>query len=111
MIKKLTFKEYLESKEKLKKSVERIPEQTIIYTISKYIRLPVGESKDDKTLISLKPRDRIHIHLIHEQLNSPIVKSIMFEGVTGIDDTQKYNIYWSAQKLLYWLTRNGNINH
>ena len=50
---KLTFKQYLESKEQLLKAIENTPISLVEYEVKKYCNLSIGETEDDKELIGL----------------------------------------------------------
>ena len=102
----LTFKEYLESKEKLREAVDITPKQSMEYTVNKYCKLIVGESKDEKEQINLKPNQTIVVEWLYEDIDNPTPLNITFEGVCPSIDTLEYNSYWQPEKLRKWLLRN-----
>lgn len=102
----LTFKEYLESKEKLREAVAVTPKQSVQYTVNKYCKLVVGESKDEKEQINLKPNQTIVVEWLYNDIDNPTPLNIMFEGVCPTIDTHEYSSYWQPQKLRKWLLRN-----
>ena len=59
MAKQLSFKEYLESKEKLREAVDNVPQRTAEYTLRKYCKLVVGENKESKIYVPLKPKQKV----------------------------------------------------
>ena len=56
----LPFKQYLESKEKLRKALNETSKITRIYKVKKYCKLPINEN-DKKEYLPLKPNDTIQI--------------------------------------------------
>jgi len=103
---KLTFKEYLNSKERLRNAVQNTPERTAQYTIKKYCKIAIGESKKNKEYINLKPKQKVEIDWLYEDINNPTVTSIRFIGVDGIADMSEFNILWGHDRLGKWLMRN-----
>ena len=47
-LKKLTFKEYLETKDRLRESIQITPQQTTTYLVNTYCKMVVGEAKENK---------------------------------------------------------------
>lgn len=107
----LTFKEYLESKEKLREAIKKTPQQKIEYTVSKYCKLIVGESKDEKEQINLKPNQTIMVEWLYNDIDNPSPLRIMFEGVCTSIDSNNYGSYWQPQKLQQWLHKNTRIKN
>ncbi len=103
----LTFKEYLESKEKLREAIAITPKQTVQYSVGKYCKLIVGESRDLKEQINLKPNQTIIVEWLYNDIDNPTPLSITFEGVCPITDANEYNSYWQPQKLQKWLLKNA----
>lgn len=106
MGKKLTFKEYLDSKEKLREAAKNTPQQTSEYKVRKYCKLVVGESKVDKEYINLKPKQTIIVEWLYNNIDNPTVVSIKFDGVRNIDPSNEYETFWEGERLLRWLHRN-----
>jgi len=102
----LTFKEYLESKDKLREAIKETPQQATEYSVSKYCRLVVGESKEEKEQINLKPNQTIVVEWLYNDIDNPTPVKITFEGVCPNIDTTDYNTYWQPEKLQKWLTKN-----
>jgi len=102
----LTFKEYLESKEKLREAIKVTPKQTVEYTVYKYCKLVVGESKDEKEQVNLKPNQKIIVEWLYNDIDNPTPLNITFEGVCPDIDSLEYNSYWQPQKLQKWLLKN-----
>ncbi len=104
---KLTFKKYLESKERLREAVNATPHQTTEYTVSKYCKLVVGESKEDKEQINLKPSQTIIVEWLYTDIDNPTPLKITFDGVCENIDSEEYNTYWQPYKLQKWLHKNA----
>ena len=104
---KLTFKEYLASKEKLREAVSKTPHKTSTYNIRKYCKLIIGESKDSKTQILLKPDHKISVEWLYEDIDNPTIVNLVFEGVKELDNLENYTTYWDGWKLVKWLNRNA----
>jgi hypothetical protein len=100
---KLSFKQYLDSREQLLKAAEHPPVTVIEYEITKYCTLYVGESKDTRELISLKPKNKIIIEWLYEELTDPQPINIQFDVIchARVD----YVTFWSGDKLNKWLNR------
>lgn len=95
---KLSFKQYYEAKEMLRKAgVENI-KTTVEYTVSKYCKIPVLESYDkDKLYLSLKPSDIVKITWEFEN-TTPILKR--FSIITESD--KEYIPCWTSNKMHDW---------
>lgn len=102
----LTFKQYLDSKEKLREAVTKTPQRVASYIVRKYCKLIVGESKTQKSQIALKPNQKITIDWLYENVDNPTPVSLKFNGPKDIDAEQMYDTYWQGAKLLKWLARN-----
>jgi hypothetical protein len=103
---KITFKQYLDSKQKLIEAVKKVPERTATYRVRKYCKLIVGENKGQKNQITLKPNYNIEVQWLYEDINNPTPINIKFSGIKDIDESQEFNTYWQGKKLLKWLIRN-----
>jgi len=105
-VKHLTFKEYLESKERLRGAITNIPRREGVYTIQKYCKLVVGDSKHTKEYIALKPKQKVLVEWLYDNIDNPTVISIYFEGVKEVNPNTEYETFWDGQKLQKWLIRN-----
>jgi hypothetical protein len=103
---KLTFKRYLETKAELVEALQRTPEQEISYVVRKYCKLPLGESKDSREYVSLKPKQRIVVRWLYEDIENPTPLRVRFEGL-GEQDEHVFETFWSGEKLDGWLSRNA----
>ena len=104
---KLTFKEYVASKERLREAVKNTPQQEVKYTVRKYCKLVVGESKENKEQINLKPEQTITVKWLYDDFTNPTPQSIVFEGVKAIDSDKVFNTTWQGFRLERWLMRNA----
>lgn len=107
---KLTFKQYLESKEQLLKAIENTPVSVLEYEVKKYCSLTVGESEEDKSLVSLKPKHKIIVEWRYTSVDNPTPESIRFVGVNEVDEDEALSTFWSGNKLQKWLTRHAKQN-
>jgi hypothetical protein len=103
---KLTFKDYLDSKEKLREAVEKTPQRTAIYNVRKYCKLIVGESKSSKSHVTLKPNQKICVEWMYTDIDNPTIVSLTFEGLDDINQDDQFETYWNGYKLLRWLNCN-----
>jgi len=106
MVMKLTFKEYLDSKEKLREAIAVTPKQVKEYTVKKYCKLVIGESKDEKEQVNLKPNQKIIIEWVYRNIDEPTPIKIIFEGVSPDIDSEDHSTYWQSLKLQKWLLKN-----
>lgn len=106
MGKQLTFKQYLESKQKLREAITNIPQRTARYSVKKYCKMVVGESKDDKQYISLKPNQTILVEWSYDDPTNPTVVKIQYEDVTNINEDDEYETFWEGNRLQKWLEKN-----
>lgn len=104
---KLTFKEYLESKQQLREAACNIPKRTAEYNVRKYCKLVVGESKNDKEYVNLKPQNKIFVEWLYENVDDPTIVSIRFDGVKNKDIDDEHKSVWHGERLLKWLSRNA----
>jgi len=102
----LSFKQFLDSKEQLLKAINNPPVNVLEYEIRKYCTLYVGDSQETKELISLKPKNKIIIEWLYEDLNDPQPINIQFEG---LDYSDEYVTFWSGTKLNKWLSRHTHL--
>lgn len=103
---KLTFKEYLASKEKLREAIENTPVRKARYSLRKYCKFPVGESKEEKTFISLKPKHELVVEWLYNDVDNPSVVSLTFENVNGVDPDEEFVAFWSDERFQKWLLKN-----
>lgn len=102
---KLTFKQYVESKNQLREAVKNTPVQKVEYAVRKYCKIPMGESKDVREYIPLKPKQVMEVTWLYEDIEDPTPISVRFK----IDEHegQEFKTFWSGEKLDKWLTRNA----
>jgi len=100
---KLSFKQYLASKAQLLEAVQQTPCQTLEYSVRKYCKMPLGETKDSKEYVALKPKQTIIVEWLYITVDNPVPVSIKFSHL----EEEQYETFWSGEKLQNWLTRNA----
>lgn len=103
----LTFKQYLDSKAKLREAVKNTPQRTAEYVVRKYSKLAVGESKESKLYIPVKPKHKIIVEWLYDDVDNPTPVSLRFEGIDNVDSEHEHLTFWSGSKLVKWLYRNA----
>lgn len=101
-MKHLSFKDYYNTKEQLKRAgVENI-KTTIEYSITKYCKIPVVESfASGKQYLALKPKDTVKILWEYES-ETPILKKL----VIVTESEQEYIPCWTSNKMFEWTGAN-----
>lgn len=101
-MKQLTFKQYYENKDILKRAGIENVRTHIEYSITKYCKIPVMESFDkDKTYLALKPKDTVKILWEYES-DTPVLKKLVI-----ISETEQELIpCWTSQKMYEWASTN-----
>lgn len=100
---KLTFKDYLESKERLRQAIKETPIASTTYVVKKYCKVRVGESKDSREEIALKPKQTIVVEWRYTDIDNPEPVSIILEDISS----EERPVYWNGQKLKDWLSKNA----
>jgi hypothetical protein len=103
----LTFKEYLTSKEKLREAIAKTPQRIATYSVRKYCKLILGETKEEKSQITFKPNQKIIVEWLYENIDNPTPVKLNFIDVKDIEPDENFETYWQGQKLLKWLNRNA----
>ena len=106
---KLTFKQYLETKAQLRKAIENTPVSIVEYDVAKYCSIPLGETEEDRVLVSLKPKHKIIVEWRHDNVDNPTPTSIKIDGVQNIDADEIHETFWTGNKLQKWLARHASI--
>lgn len=104
---KLSFKQYLESKEQLLKAIANTPISVVEYEVKKYCSLPLGETEEDKRLVGLKPKQSIIVEWRYTTPNNPTPESVRLVGIKEIDEDEKHSTFWSGIKFSKWLSRHA----
>lgn len=98
--KKLSFKDYMESKNQLKNAGNDNPKYFSLYEINKYCKLPLIDN-DEKIYLPLKPKDKIKILWEAVDVINPIPKYLILEIDSLIN--KKYFFNWSIDKINKWI--------
>lgn len=101
----LTFKEYLNSKTRLVEALKETPIQQVRYDVRKYCKIPLGESKEAREYVSLKPKQVMIVEWHYEDIDNPTPMKISFERPDG-SSNEIFETFWAGEKLRKWLTRN-----
>lgn len=104
---RLTFKQYLESKDQLLKAIENTPTAIVEYEVKKYCSLPLGETEEEKKPIGLKPKHRVIVEWRYDSLSNPTPEAVRIAGLKDVDEDEKFSTFWQGTKLLKWLARHA----
>ena len=105
-MRKITFKEYLESKEKLRQAISESPIRTATYIVNKYCKLPVGETKEEKQYVPLKPKHKIVVEWKYDDIDNPNLIEMRFEDVKNVDSSEAFSTLWTSERFQKWLLKN-----
>lgn len=101
-MKHLSFKDYYENKELLRKAGIESPRVWSEYTVTKYCKIPVVESVDEeKQYLALKPKDVVKILWEYDD-STPILKKLII--IT--DSEGDYIPCWTSNKMFEWAGSN-----
>ena len=106
MTRKLTFKEYWESKHQLISAASKTPKTQTEYHLRKYCKVPVLENdgSDEGNFISFKPNDKIIIFWEHHDLLNPTVTKFLV--IDDSDNKIEYSLRWNDKKIGSWVQKN-----
>lgn len=96
----LSFKQYIESKERLRESILKDPIVKINYAFKKYCKFPTG-IKEEKQFVSLKPNDVVTVAWKYTSPDHRLIESIEFNNEDEIVFT-----YWKDDKIANWIKTN-----
>ena len=99
-MKKLSFKDYVKSKNQLMEAIKETPIQTSSYNIKKYCKLVIGQSKETKSFVSFKPNSTIVVEWLYEDMENPTPLNVVV-------DAETFQVYWKGEKLTSWLSKNA----
>lgn len=100
MKKKLSFKEYLDSKKSLKEALKRDSLIKSTYVVETYCRLSVG-TKEEKETILLKPGESISVFWSYKNQFDEVPTPTLLEK-----NNRKFDLHWNNNKLSKWLKKN-----
>ncbi len=100
---KLTFKDYLDSKAKLREAIKETPIASSSYRVKKYCKLRIGETRETRKEVALKPKQTVIVEWRYDDIDNPEPLSVTLESISS-DSTP---VYWSGQKLKSWLSKNA----
>lgn len=100
---KLSFKEYLETKEQLRQASEQNVRAVVDYSVTKYCKVPIVEEGTlSKQYLPFKPKDKIRI-LWEYDADNPVLKKFT---IIREDETVEHIPCWSSTKLFEWTNSN-----
>ncbi len=101
---KLSFAQYLHSKQQLRESVGQLPRIIIEYEVRDYAAITLGETVEDKEIVALKPKQLVVVEWEQQQNTTFTPIRISFEGHKDILETEEFQTFWPTTKLRKWLT-------
>jgi len=101
----LSFKEYLKSKEQLRQAIEQTPRAVVEYEVRKYCSIALGENKEDRKIVGLKPKQTIIVEWRYDTISNPTIVSLKFKNVQALDEQEEFQTFWNSSKLKKWLAR------
>lgn len=102
-MRKLTFKEYLDSKAKLLEAIQETPVVSSTYVVKKYCKIRLGESKETRQEVALKPKQRIIVEWRYDDIENPEPESVILDDISP----DEHEVYWTGAKLKSWLSKNA----
>ncbi len=101
MTQRFDFMDFLQSRNQLLAAVKKTPNVGMHYKVVKYCKMPLGESKEVREYISLKPNDLITV----EWLYNEGVESNPLPSVIKVND-QTFAHFYTYDRLISWLQTN-----
>lgn len=107
MIMRISFREYLLSKQYLHEQAMSVPTQTLRYCVTKYCKLSVSYNGEDID-VKLKPSHVINIQWKYiNNDRTPII--VTFENVPDISEDNEYDITLSDRRINNWVLSNTKV--
>lgn len=106
MVNKMSFKQYLDSKQQLREAVNSLPIERVEYVVNKYGKLPVGESKQSKEVVAVKPKQLLTVEWAIHPNGTRTINHITVEGVDCEYDGEQLTPLWKPEKVQSWLETN-----
>ena len=103
---KLTFKDYLDSKERLLLAIQETPIASTQYVVKRYCKIRIGESRTARQEVALKPKQKITVEWRYDDIDNPEPVSVILENV----GPEEKPVYWNGHKLKDWLSKNAFEN-
>ena len=91
------------SKEKLRQAIQETPVASSTYVVRKYCKIRVGESRDKRYEVALKPKQHIIVEWRYDDIKNPEPESIVFDD----ESPNEHEVYWTGAKLTEWLSKNA----
>ena len=95
---------FLNSRTQLLSALQQNPIMVVEYEITKYTKLPTGNSREECVSVGLKPKDVIHIEWEFDKDGIPeTIKNIKFNDIT-------YSTFNSPERIIKWLHTNSKVD-
>lgn len=101
------LKSFIDSKKQLLSILERDPIHEAQYEVTKYCKIPVGESKETKQYIALKPKQVMTVKWKYD--NADLDETPTPLGVTFkfMSENATHEVFQTGEKLRKWLSTNA----
>lgn len=102
---RLNFSDFLQSRNQLLQAAAKNPNVCMQYTVTKYCKIPLGESKEQREYVSLKPKDVITVEWLYDDGADcdPSPSSIKV-------NEHNHSHFYTYERLLSWLQTNTETN-
>lgn len=100
------FEIFLNSCDQLLEASKLPPISKDKYTVRKYCKIPLGESKEDKEYVELKPKHVVQVDWKYEELDNPLPVKITFVTESESNNVDGTRILWEPHRLQKWLRTN-----
>lgn len=101
------LKQFIESKAQLLDALQRDPIHRATYEVTKYCKIPVGESKETKQYIPLKPKQTIVVEWKYDNTDLEITPTPLSIDFTFMAENSAHDVFQTGEKLRKWLTTNA----
>lgn len=106
---KLSFKDYYKlSKQQLVEAAKQTPSVVNNYNVRSYCKLPLLNDNSEEVMITLKPKQKVLVNWLYEDINNPTCVSISFDGVKELESYISFKTNWKTKKMIEWLNKNTN---
>lgn len=100
---RLSFKDYLLTKEQLRTALNETPFKIAKYRVAKYCKLELAETAE---VLSLKPTHELIVEWLYEDMDNPTVESII---LLTKEANSMISVKMTHSKFSKWVTSNCDI--
>lgn len=93
----------MESKQKLLEAIKETPVASSVYAVKRYCKIRLGESKETRQEVALKPKQRIIVEWRYDDITNPEPISVILDDISS----DEREVYWTGAKLTDWLSKNA----